>query len=448
MSCKKTDSSGAVEKNAVRSLTFGERLSRPRTITGRLLLLLLFGPLPLEAQETSRGGFHLTAPLSLSYGRERKLRAGSRLIDDSVSVLAPPAISLTGKSLRNDFSLEYKPDFELFLRNRDLNAWNHDASLRYSYKLTRRATLELGDYFLETQDASRKLENSFFLLPRGRFQENSAYFGLGYRFSPHTTLDFRLDNTVTKVRLPEMPHADLLDQMSSSGSVSLSRDVSRRQRLTARYSFSKFRALAKQEDPLVAPSSRPHHSGSLVYTYTFDPNFFLELSGGAIHGRTTSYSASARLERRMRGFRVAAGYQRQLSVFGGIRLGGGLDAAPGFATGLLPSSLSEAVTLTFRGNIGNRVGIEGAGMGARTRSGDSSPELKSLAGHLRLDYKLTERLIAFSTVGIYRQNVSVLLNTPLERTRYFGGVEILLSKPRKREDSPPNASSEETGGNP
>src|SRR5207245_2584999 len=90
----------------------------------------------------------------------------------------------------------------------------------------------------------------------------------------------------------------------------------------------------------------------------------------------------------------------RLSGRGGIRLGGGgLDAAPGFATGLLPSSLSEAVTLTFRGNIGNRVGIEGGGMGARTRSGDSSPELKSLAGHLRLDFKLTERLIAFSTVG-------------------------------------------------
>jgi len=430
-----------MEENAVRSLT------RARTITGRLLLMLLFGPLPLEAQETSRGGFHLTAPLSLSYGRERNLRVGNRLIDDSVSVLAPPAVSLTGKSLRNDFSLDYKPDFELFLRNHDLNAWNHDASLRYSYKLTRRATLELGDYFLETQDASRKLENSFFLLPRGRFQENSAYFGLGYKFSPHTTLDLRLDNTMTKVRLPEMPQADLLDQMSSSGSLSLSRDVSRRQRLTARYSFSKFRALAQQEDSSAAPSSRPHHSGSLVYTYTFDPNFFLELSGGAIHGRTTSYSASARLERRMRGFRVAAGYQRQLSVFGGIRLGGGLDAAPGFATGLLPSSLSEAVTLTFRGNLGNRLGIEGGGMGARTRSGDSTPELKSLAGHLRLDFKLTERLIAFSTVGVYRQNVSVLLNAPLERTRYFGGVEILLSKPRTREDSPPNAS-EETGGNP
>src|SRR5947209_19512085 len=87
--------------------------ARPlRTITGRLLLLLLFGPLPLEAQDLSRGGFHLTAPLSLSYGRERKLRVGSRLIDDSVSVLAPPAVSLTGKSLRNDFSLDYKPDFE------------------------------------------------------------------------------------------------------------------------------------------------------------------------------------------------------------------------------------------------------------------------------------------------------------------------------------------------
>src|SRR6059058_6362062 len=56
--------------------------ARPlRTITGRLLLLLLFGPLPLEAQDLSRGGFHLTAPLSLSYGRERKLRVGSRLID-------------------------------------------------------------------------------------------------------------------------------------------------------------------------------------------------------------------------------------------------------------------------------------------------------------------------------------------------------------------------------
>jgi len=408
---------------------------------GRFFLLLsLLGTLPLRAQEIKQSGLYLTTPLGLSYGKERNLPVGSRLIDDSVFLFQPPKFSLIGKSPRTDFLLDYDPEFEIFDRQRELNAWNHAASLRYSHKMARRLTLEMGDSFLASEDASRQQREGFFLLPRGRFQQNAGYLGVNYRLNPRTALSLRADSAVTKVRLPENPRSDSMDQLSTAATLSLTRELSRNHRLSGTYSLVKFKTLGSDGESAAHPpgSSGPLHSVNLVYDYTLTPHFSFELSGGAIRGTLNSYSASTRTEWRSRALRIATGYQRQISVFGGIRPGaGGLDPLPGFATGLLANSLADALTLSFRGNIGKWVGIEGSGEGSRTRSGALRRDIKSIAGRLRLDVRLTGRLIAFSDVGVYRQNLNALIGAPLERTRYSGGLEIVLSKDRIRRDSPP-----------
>jgi len=406
-----------------------------------LFLLTVFAPFPLPAQEAKRSGFYLTTPVQMSYGREVKLPVGSRLIDDSSFLLTPPTFTLIGKSPRTDFSLSYEPEFELFVRNKDLNSWNHTATLRYIYKPTRRMTLEMGDSFLATEDAARQLRDGFFLLPRGRYEQNAGYLSLGYTLSPRTTLIVRGDNTFSRTRLPESPSGDSLDELSAAGTVSLMRQLGRNHRMAASYSLVKTRALGAttEEAGVVFPGfHKPYHSFALSYGYTLLPNMSIDFSGGVIRGTSNSYSGSARIERRFQSFRLAAGYDRQLSAFGGFRPGGGgLDALPGFSSGLLPNSMAEGVSLSFRGNIGSRVGIEGRGMGSRNKTKGLSSEIKSVAGRLRLDVKLTDRLIAFSAIDVYRQNLNGITGIPLARNRYAGGLEFVITNERIPRDTPP-----------
>jgi hypothetical protein len=48
-----------------------------------------------------------------------------------------------------------------------------------------------------------------------------------------------------------------------------------------------------------------------------------------------------------------------------------------------------------------------------------------------LDYKLSERFTLFTRVEFYGQNVNDFSQLPLSRRRYFGGLEIALSRPRE-----------------
>lgn len=57
-----------------------------------------------------------------------------------------------------------------------------------------------------------------------------------------------------------------------------------------------------------------------------------------------------------------------------------------------------------------------------------SHNLKGVSGHLRLEYKLTERLTIFSVLEYYGQNLNELVNVPLVRKRYFAGLDIAISR--------------------
>jgi hypothetical protein len=46
-----------------------------------------------------------------------------------------------------------------------------------------------------------------------------------------------------------------------------------------------------------------------------------------------------------------------------------------------------------------------------------------------VDYKLDDRLTVFARAEYYGQNVSEFSSFPLARSRCFGGLEIVLSRP-------------------
>ena len=48
-------------------------------------------------------------------------------------------------------------------------------------------------------------------------------------------------------------------------------------------------------------------------------------------------------------------------------------------------------------------------------------------GGLRVNYKISDHVTAFTSVDLYRQNANAILPTPISRGRYFGGIEFTFS---------------------
>ena len=59
--------------------------------------------------------------------------------------------------------------------------------------------------------------------------------------------------------------------------------------------------------------------------------------------------------------------------------------------------------------------------------GDRNQALRSAMGGLRVNYRISEHVTAFTSVDLYRQNANVILPTPISRGRYFGGIEFTFS---------------------
>ena len=404
-------------------------------MTNKLLFLLgavlAFSSVATGQPEHRANGFYLTSPLSLSSGYDDNFLVNSRALDDTVSILTAPTLSWMKTTHRTDFSLDYEPEFEIFSRHQDLNAWNHASTMRFGHRLSSRLTAEAGDSFLSTNDASRRLGDSQFLLPRGRFEQNSFFGGLKYRLGPRTKLFFRYDNAFTTMALTG-PQANRFDLMTNAGTMTVDHTVNRHHSVTGSYAYLHVRPLDR--DLAGVSAYQPVHSLNGGYMYTVNPGLLFRVAGGAIRGREFSYTAGGAVEKQLGGLWVMAGYQRYLSFFGGFApSGGGVGGTVPFANGLLPNSVFQAVSVRVRGKLTKRVGVDFNGQRGRTSLGDRS--FRGLIAQSRLDYKLSDRFIVFARVEYYGQNINQFSGTPLSRRRYFGGLEIVLSRPPESEET-------------
>jgi hypothetical protein len=382
-----------------------------------------------RAQERPNG-FYLTSPLSLGAGYDENFVINSTARNDTVSILTSPTFAWIANTHRTSFTGDYQPEFEIFARDQNLNAWNHSMTVRYSYRLTGRLSLDAGDSFLSTSDASRQLAESQFLLPRGRFQENSLFAGLKYRVDHRTILFFRFDHAITTMALSG-PLGNSLDQMAYAGSMTLDHTVTSHHSFTGSYSYLHVR-------PLDGAGTKGYsynavnslHGG---YMYTVNSGLIFRVTGGVVHGRDFAYTAGGAVEKQLGGVLVIAGYQRYLSFFGGLAPNSGtaVETVP-FANGLNPNSLFQAVSLRARGNLTKRVGLEFKGERGKSSLGDRN--VRSLILQSRLDYKLNDSVILFVRAEYYGQNLSQFSSAPLSRRRYFGGLEIVLSRPPQAGD--------------
>src|SRR5450759_2702901 len=79
----------------------------------------------------------------------------------------------------------------------------------------------------------------------------------------------------------------------------------------------------------------------------------------------------------------------------------------------------------------NRFGLGGNVQRAFSGVTPDNRGIKSVIAQLRLDYRVTDRLTVFTDLAFYGQNISEFSTLPLSRRRYFGGLEIALSRPPK-----------------
>jgi hypothetical protein len=255
---------------------------------------------------------------------------------------------------------------------------------------------------------------------------------LKYQFGARTKLFLRFDNAFTTLALTG-PQANRFDLMTNAGTLTVDHTVNRHHAVEVSYAFLHVRPLDR--DAAAGYSYRPVHTLTGGYTYTVNPGLLFRLTGGAIHGQEFSYTAGGAVEKQLGRLWVMAGYQRYLSFFGGFAPRGGAAAGTiPFANGLLPNSVFQAVSLRARGKLTKRMGLDFNGQRGTTTLGQRG--IKGLIAQSRLDYQLNDRLIVFVRAEYYGQNISQFSESPLSRRRYFGGLEIILSRPPEPEDSP------------
>jgi hypothetical protein len=383
-----------------------------------------------RAQERPNG-FYLTSPLSLSSGYDDNFPAGSRALDDSVSLLTTPTVAWMKNTHRSMFSADYQGEFEMFAKNQNLDAWNHAANLHFRQQITSRWSLDGGDSFLSTDDPARRLINSLLLLPRGRYMENALYARLAYRLDHRTVLSFRFDNDVTTMDLPG-DLAGRLDRVGSAGTVTLDRTLTSHHALEANYSYLYIHSL--QSGPSAIDSSV--HNVNLGYSYTVNPGLTVRLFGGVTRAVQSAFTGAAAVDKKLGDVWVSAGYQRYVAFFGGLSPVGAPVGPVPFGAGLAPNSIYQVVSLRAWGKLTHRMGLEGAAQRALNGVTLEDRGIKGVILQLRLDYKLSNRLTVFTRTDFYGQNISEFSNFPLSRRRYFGGLEIALSRAPELTDDP------------
>jgi hypothetical protein len=185
----------------------------------------------------------------------------------------------------------------------------------------------------------------------------------------------------------------------------------------------------------------------LGYTFTVNPEMLIRLSAGGVEGSAESaFNGSAAIEKKFGGVWVAAGYQRYLGFFGGFTPVGGVPVGPttgftpvgsvatgqpGFASGVTPNSVYQVISLRASGQLTRRISLQAEGQKALTGVDAAGEGIRSLILQGHIGYKVNERLAFVAQLDHYAQNINPFFDQSLSRNRYFGGIEITLSRPQE-----------------
>jgi hypothetical protein len=390
------------------------------------IIVLLMMDFPLRAQDTKT--VDLEGSLNLSAGTDSRSVVGSGNFTDGLYLFSPSLLAVRKFSPRTQFSAMYAPEFELFGENRELNAWNHSARLGATLKFSPRFSFDMGDSFLSTIDPSRQLANSFLLLPPSRYQENALYVLGDYSLSPRTMLSFRFDNTVIRYGLAAEYRKNFQDQMGNAWTATLAWKLKPREKITASYTLLHLTVLDSPGLPSSAGSGIPAatHYFTVGYLNTMRPDLTFGVTAGLISAADFSYALSGQIQKRVGTVWLDAEYSRTISFFGSQAFGA--PGSPQLGGGLLASNRYELVSIGASGDLGRRVGLVLRVTWSRTGSELDGLTSRSLFGTLRFNYRINEHMTLYTAADLYSQDLNEFPGTPTSRHRFYGGLELSLSR--------------------
>jgi hypothetical protein len=375
--------------------------------------------------------FVLSLPPSVLLGRE----TGPVTASDQVLTLTMPTLVYEKGSRRYELVGGYMPEFEVFRHNTDLNAWNHAAMADFTYFPTRTTRFVIADEYRGAQDAARTLRNPFLLLPRGAFRQNNLIAGFQVEASPRTLFSVDYDSAITTYGQTDPLQTRILDTISHGFTFSARRLLTRKQRFSASYSVFKLLPINHQKanDEAVDTKrefERPITAFKGQYRYNFSASSVLELSGGVAYmDNSTSYLARVGGYRRFGAFWIGGGYGRELAI---------LARPLGLPTGLTNTTYYDLASFRLIGQPSRNVAVQMEIAGAVTASKQFPNGGRSFLSRTRLDYRLTDRTVAFTTLETYHQPFNEFVRAPLSRNRFSVGLEFSLASDAARRLDPRN----------
>jgi len=427
-----------------------------------LLVVFLFwmsAPLLAQQAENLLNGVQFVAPLRITTGTDNNflvdrtnpnekllvlslppsVQPGApnikpQLLDDKFFILTIPKLGFRDETRRHDFTVTWVPEFEMYAHNRDQNAWSQQATVNFTYFLSRSMQISVGDSYRTSSDPARMLQNAFVLLPRAPYKDNSFLATFDYQPDALTSVGVRYDGTSTRYGQTDQFQTRILDTRASGYSFSLSRMLSRTTRVRGIYSIFKSAPVnkAKKYDDAVDTHynfEKTVHSGTLQYRMALSRLAMVQVEGGLIRLENgLNYTLRGTFEKRFASlYWVAASYGRTLTFMSG--------PATGFAQGLGNNGFYDAVLIRVNGQPTSRTAFQVDTTVSRAAMSRVVEANHGLMGRARVDYRLSDRTVVFGSAESYQQNRNAYVQAPLARNRFMVGLEFSLSSEAQRRAS-------------
>jgi hypothetical protein len=394
---------------------------------------LLAGALACVATSHALGqdrpvSLYLTSPLSLESGYESGVPDGNVRWSDPAIILTLPTFSLMRTSPRNDFTLYYQPQFEMFETLHRLDSVNQNAGLNWLADMTPRWHLSVNDVFTNTRDEGATFESTF-LLPRGPYSDNGLYASLNFDLTSNTQVKFRYENAFVSYYALNLSTPLYFSRMGNTEGLTLEHHFTSRFKLSGSYDYLRVTSFDKYDaaGDLIGPFPATQFASGTV-TFNATPSLVMEATGGYVHNPLNSYLVGGLVEKHWQRITAAAGYNRYLTFAGAPSAASFDEAVPITAARLLPpNSISNTASFRVKGDLSDHWSVETTIMASETSGDTNFTRLRSAMGGIRLSYRISDHLSFFADTDLYRQNANAILPVPISRSRFFGGISYTFS---------------------
>jgi hypothetical protein len=391
------------------------------------IVLLILGTSFARAQERPVD-FYLTTPAGIQSGLGSGIPNGKTRWNTPATIVTLPTFSLMRMSPRTDFTLFYQPEFEILPAMHRLDSFNQNAGLRWIASLTPRWNFSANDVFTSTSDEGQRFESTF-LLPRGPYRENGLYTSLNFDVTPNTRIKFRYENAFVAFEAVNLTKPLFFSRLGNTEGITVEHHLTPRAKVSASYSYLWAISFDKYDTAgnLILPFA-PTQFATSTFTFDATQSLLMEFTGGYVHNPANSYLLGGLVEKHLQKMTIAAGFSRYLTFAGSPSAASIGSAVDNEAAHLLPpDSISNTASFRVQGYFTYHWGVDATILASRTAGTTNFTTLRSAMGGVRVNYRISDSISLFTSVGLYRQNANVILPVPISRSRFFGGIAYTFS---------------------